>query len=215
MNNRSIEEMQKYKTAYEDGYKRSYTQREVLYQPRRKKVNINWPKLIAFILGCTMIASAFAPTIKAKINHAEAQMYADQTMSESFKHYDAIYDYTYYDLNKCARDIINYVGPKDAKTLIYSYYLIFDIDVEKQMNSLFGELCKQIDRLSEDPRYEGLKFNYYYETFADYLKAKGYTSIDEYKKDMDKKILALKEQYKAKEVAEEYLDLDESWRMHQ
>ena len=40
-------------------------------------------------------------------------------------------------------------------------------------------------------------------------------SIDEYKKDMDKKILALKEQYKAKEVAEEYLDLDESWRMHQ
>ncbi len=215
MNNFEMDDFQKYHVPYENSYMRSYRSQKEPYNVQIKKKHVDWRKVTALILGTSMIATAFASRIKDNYDHTTAHAYIKQHMNTSFKHYDPIDNNTYYDMSKCARDILNYVGSKKPDVLIYSYYLVFDIDVERQMDALFTELQKQIDNSTDNEHIMAMKHNYYYASFQEYIKAKGYSTIDEYKKAMDQKVLAYKEMMESKEVAEEILEMDDSWEMRQ
>lgn len=100
--------------------------------------------------------------------------------------------YTFYDTASIAQKIINYAGSYDLDAYIYCYYINFDYNVLNQMNALFADMHSLIERklsLGEAVNSNVLS-SCNFSNFQDYLKAKGFKSVDDYKVAMDRLLCA-------------------------
>lgn len=188
------EQMKILNEAYYRAIAESKSQETVEFKKEKKEFNKQVTKIVAgvmatLIIGCGVgkIMEPINPDLQVSPNYTNIKEIAQsQEQLEPNIYISNDPKYSSDDIHQMADDILNYHGTLNYDFIIYSYFLELNNEpllVADYMNELFSYLYQTInyDPFSYD---EDLVKSLHYPSFDEYLEAKGYTSINQYKNAM-------------------------------
>ncbi len=193
------ENFQKYLEEYDKSLKSSTTPRQTVYKTKkREKKSIDLYRLSKLSVRVSLFAIVATVSINFGVN-TYYDVKADD-VAKKMVNIDNAYSFKYngqsyihmYDSIEIAHKILDYEGNKSIDAIIYSYFVNIEFNVEEVMNDVFKEMQSIIAyNTSNNIPISVEKMNSCnYSSLKDYITAKGFKDYDEYRKKMDRLLVA-------------------------